>query len=415
MANQTHSDVRPAGPTITSLRVPKWAAARPQPGGRSAPGARSGRSEGAGRALGTVLSVYGVSVALHLLALALMTGPGGPGVKDRLQAWDGHLYISIAADGYPPGLSYDETGELTGNNLAFFPLYPLLARFLHQSTGLEAGTAAIAVAHLSLLGALFAVHRLLTRLHDTRTATIAIVLLAGAQPMALTFLMAYSEALFLALCAGALLAAHRRSWLIAGALALLAGLTRPAAVAVTLALATAAVLEIRRTGRPAWRPLAAVALACSGTPAYLLWVGDRSGQLNAWFVIQEAGWGTRWDNGAGFFDFLYGTLLRGGEWVAISTAVLLLLTVCATVVAWRRDAWPPLLVYGTTVLVLTLGQSNFYHSKLRLLIPALVFLVPLARGLSRARNRTVVVALTAATLFGCWYGAHMLTIWRYAI
>ncbi|MFD0381862.1 hypothetical protein ACFQ2B_03945 [Streptomyces stramineus] len=99
----------------------------------------------------------------------------------------------------------------------------------------------------------------------------------------------------------------------------------------------------------------------------------------------------------------------------VSTAVLLLALICATVIAWRRDAWPPLLVYGTGIVVLTLAQSNYSHSKLRLLIPAVVFLVPAARALAGARTRTAVITLAAATLFGCWYGAHMLTVWRYAI
>ncbi|MFF8960410.1 glycosyltransferase 87 family protein [Streptomyces sp. NPDC014894] len=412
MADHTQTDVRPtaagrqrrAGPG-----APRPAAVRPLSGARRA------RHTGLARTAWTVTAVYAVSTAVHLAILAAMTAPHGPSVRERLLAWDALLYISIAEDGYPAGFTYQENGELSGNNLAFFPLFPLLARSLHRLTGVDTGTAALVVAHLSLLAALFAVHRLLIRLYGPRTATVAVVLLAGAQPMALTFLMAYSEALFLALAAGSLLAAHRRAWLTAGVIALLAGLTRPAAFALVLALVCAALLEIRRVGRPAWRPVTAVVLACAGTPAYLAWVGNRSGQLNAWFEIQEAGWGTHWDFGASFVDFLGGAFLRNDDWVPLSTAVLLLAAVFATVLAWRRDAWPPLLVYGTTVLVLTLGQSNFYHSKLRLLIPAVLFLVPLAQSLARSRDRSVVAVLTAATLFGSWYGAHMLTTWRYAI
>ncbi|MFF0446653.1 hypothetical protein ACFYT4_09605 [Streptomyces sp. NPDC004609] len=359
--------------------------------------------------------MHTASTVLHLWILSAMIPPGGPGIKDRLLAWDALLYLSIATDGYPDGFTRTDKGELAGNNLAFFPLFPLLTRGLHHLTGMDAGTAAIVLAHLSLLAALFAVHALVSRLYDTRTATITIVLLAGAQPMALTFLMGYSESLFLALAAGALLAAHRGAWLTAGSLGLLAGLTRPAAFALALGLAAAAVLVMRRERRLSARPLLGVALACAGTPAYLLWVGWRAGRLNAWFLIQEAGWGTHWDNGASFLVFLQETLSRGDGWVAVSTAVLLVGAVFATVAAWRRDAWPPLLVYGTTMLVLTLAQSNFYHSKLRLLVPALVFLLPFARALSRARTRFAALVLTAATLFGCWYGAHMLTGWRYAI
>ncbi|MEU7106066.1 hypothetical protein ABZ951_13560 [Streptomyces sp. NPDC046215] len=362
------------------------------------------------------LAVYAVTAALHLAVLSAMAGAGdGPGLRDRLLSWDGILYVDIARDGYPDSFSYTEDGRLTGNNLAFFPLFPMLIRAVHLLTGLSHKTAGIVAAHLALIAALVVVHELIGRLHGRRTATVALVLLAGAQPMALSFFMSYSESLFLALAAGTLLAAHRGAWLTAGALAFLAGLTRPAAAAVALALAVAVGLHLLRERRVAARPVAALALACAGTPLYLWWVGHRLGEPDAWFTLQRAGWGTRWDNGGAFLTFLGDALGHDAGWVPVSTAVLLLALICATVIAWRRDAWPPLLVYGTGIVVLTLAQSNYSHSKLRLLIPAVVFLVPAARALAGARTRTAVITLAAATLFGCWYGAHMLTVWRYAI
>ncbi|MBT2383969.1 hypothetical protein J7E86_10295 [Streptomyces sp. ISL-11] len=361
------------------------------------------------------LAIYAVTAVLHLVLLAAMGGPDDPGLRRRLLSWDGNLYADIAANGYPDAFSYGEDGRLTGNNLAFFPLYPLLIRVVHTVTRLDHGTAGIVAAHLSLIAALVVVGELLTRLYGRRTALVALVLLAGAQPMALAFLMSYSEALFLALAAGTLLAAHRRAWLTAGTLALLTGLTRPAAVAAVAALAVAAGLHLLRERRLIRRPVAAVALACAGTPLYLWWVGERVGEPDAWFRIQEAGWGTHWDNGAAFLDFLAETLRHGEGWVPVSAAVLLLGLVCATLLTWHRVTWPPLLVYGTGIVVLTLCQSNYSHSKLRLLVPAVLFLVPAARALARARTRTAAVTLGAATLFGCWYGAYMLTTWHYAI
>jgi hypothetical protein len=415
MSNQTSDTSSGTGRPDGDAGHPGPAGVLPRPRAPRAPAARSATGPARGRTAGRVLAVYGASLILHFWVLSALIPPGGPSLKEKLLAWDADLYVSIATDGYPDGFTYTDTGELGGNNLAFFPLFPLLVRGLHRLTGLDAGLSAIVVAHLSLLAALYAVHVLLTRLYDTRTATIAIVLLAGAQPMALTFLMGYSEALFLALAAGSLLAAHRGAWLTAGFLGLLTGLTRPAAFALAVAIAVAAWSAMRRARRPSARPLLAVALTCAGTPAYLLWVGWRAGQLNAWFLIQEAGWGTHWDSGAAFFEFLGETFRHGEGWVPMSTAVLLTGSVCATVIAWRRDAWPPLLVYGTVMVVLTLAQSNYYHSKLRLLVPALIFLLPLAKLLGRMRTSSAVVILAASTLFGCWYGAHMLTGWKYAI
>jgi hypothetical protein len=377
--------------------------------------AAGGPPYGFRRTAPVVLAVHATATVLHYWLLILMNPSGGPPLRDRLLAWDAQLYADIATDGYPDGFSHTPEGKLTGNNLAFFPLHPLLIRTIHMLTGMEAGTAAVVAAHLALVGALWAVHELLSRLYDTRTAAIGIVLLAGAQPMSLVFFMGYSESLFLALAAGALLAAHREAWLTAGVLGLLTGLTRPAAFALAMAIACAAYLAMRRERRFVVRPALAVVLACAGTPAYLLWVGLRLGRLDAYFVIQEAGWGTSWDNGAAFLAFLRHTLATGEGFVPVSTALLLAGAVLAAALAVHRGAWPPLLVYGVLVIALTLGQSNYYHSKLRLLLPAVIFLVPLARALARARDSTVVAVLGAAVLLGCWYGAHMLAIWKYAI
>jgi hypothetical protein len=344
-----------------------------------------------------------------------MIPQGGPSVGDRLQAWDGRLYTQIAAQGYPHGFTYTPSGQLTGNNLAFFPLYPLLIRAVHATTGLGWGAAAVLSAQLAMIAALFMVHRLMTRLYGRRTATLAVSLLAAAQPMSVTFFMAYSESLFLALAAATLLAAHRRAWLTAGWCAFLTGLTRPVGVAVIAALALAALIQARRDRRLSWRPLAATLLACTATPGYLWWVAERVGPVDAWFTIQQAGWGTRWDQGSSLWRFLTETLHTGDGWVPVSVAVLLLAHLAAGLLACRRTTWPPLLAYGAMVIVLTLGQSNYYHCKLRLLTPALVFLIPAATALAKARLTTRVLTLAASALFGCWYGAYMLTTWRYAI
>lgn len=360
-------------------------------------------------------AVYAVTTAVHLLVLSAMIPAGGSSLRNRLTSWDGGLYLDIATHGYPHGFSYDQSGKLTGNTLAFFPLYPTLVRAVHVVTRLDVPMAGIVTANLALIAALIVVLLLFCRLYGRRTAIVAIVLLAGAQPMSLVFLMSYSESLFLALAAGMLLAAHRRAWLTAGLLALLVGLTRPAAVAAVVALGVAVLLHLVRERRISWRPLAALVLGCAGTPLYLLWVALRVGRADAWFQIQGAGWGTQWDNGRAIWDFLVQTLATGDGWVPVSTAVLLIALVCATLVTWQRGSWPPLVVYGTSIVVLTLCQSNYYHSKLRLLLPALVFLVPLARSIARTRTRTAVLTLAVATLFGCWYGAYMITVWSYAI
>jgi hypothetical protein len=223
-----------------------------------------------------------------------------------------------------------------------------------------------------------------------------------------------------------LVAAHRRVWWAAGLLGLGAALTRPTGVAAALALATAALLAVRddRRARAAgdtpsggtWQPLLAAAVALAGVPAYLGWVAVRVGDLDAWFTIQTAGWGTSFDAGASTWRFLDSTLGGGGEgWVSTSTAFLLLVAVAATVVALVGHPWPPLAVYGVVAVVLVVGQAGFYHSKVRLLVPVLLILMPAAVAAARARPRVAVAALSAWALFGLWYGAHMVAVWPYTI
>lgn len=355
----------------------------------------------------------GAALLQFLMVWWLHTKPSG-WLRSALTPWDNQWYVQIAEQGYPHALVYNGNGLQAGNNLAFFPLYPLLIRAVHAASGLDAATASIAVAWLASAVAAVVVHRLGVWLSGPR-AGLVLVVLVFTQPMAISLWIGYSESLFLALAAGCLLAARREAWLTAGVCALLAGLTRSTGAAVALALAVAAALAMRRERRIDWRAVAGVVLGALGVPAYLLWVGLRVGSIGAWLTIQRTGWHTAWDWGYATWQFVTSTLQRGNDWVPVSTAVLLLALAVACVTALLQRPWPPLAVYGLAVFALTVGQTNYYHSKLRLLVPALLTLAPLARSIGRAAPRTALPALAAFSLFGTWFGAYMLTNWAYAI
>ncbi|MFD0582002.1 hypothetical protein [Dactylosporangium darangshiense] len=108
--------------------------------------------------------------------------------------------------------------------------------------------------------------------------------------------------------------------------------------------------------------------------------------------------------------------LKGGDgWIQVSVAWMLIGTVILAAAALSRRMWPPLAVYGVIVLVLVLGQAGYYHSKPRLLVPALLILVPPAVALARARPRTAALVVAAVGAFGLWYGSYLITVWHYAI
>ena len=149
--------------------------------------------------------------------------------------------------------------------------------------------------------------------------------------------------------------------------------------------------------------------------AYLGWVAWRVGDLDAWFRIQTAGWGTSFDFGASTIDFLGRTLTVGEGWVPMSVALILLAAVVAAGVALAGRPWLPLAGYGLVAMVLVYGQAGFYHSKPRLLLPVLLTLLPSVVAAARARPRVAVLAIAAWAAFGLWYGAYLVAVWPYTI
>jgi hypothetical protein len=375
---------------------------------------------GSWRGVATAVGVLALTRLAQIVMLLWLDAAAhdGTGLRGRLLVWDAGWFLRVAVNGYPHGYTYGQNGQLEGNELAFFPLYPMLIRSV-AALGLDAGTAAIAVSWLASIGAAIALHLLGTTLYDKRAGW-ALVAICCTAPVSVVLSMAYSEALFLALVAGMLVAAHRRVWWAAGLLGLGAALTRPTGAAAAVALAVAAALAIRdsrrhRTSEPAWPPIVAAAVALAGVPAYLGWVALRVGDPAAWFRIQTAGWGTSFDYGASTAAFLGRTLSKGDGWIPVSVAVILLAALAAAGVALAGRPWLPLAVYGMIAMILVYGQAGFYHSKPRLLLPVLLTLLPAVTAAARARPRVAVLSITAWALFGLWYGAYLVVVWPYTL
>lgn len=208
----------------------------------------------------------------------------------RWTLWDGYYFIGIAQGGYTHG-----------NLAAFYPLYPLL---IHAGLWLArplsvipapfvAPLVALAVDQLAALAALIGLA--LLAVEDARRRSLAPgegVRLARwtlaallAYPLAFFLLAAYSDALFLALAVWAIYSARRRRWILAAAIAILAGLARPVAPALAVPLAVEYVAavdwrELRaiggklriRIGVCGWHALAALDMALSACFGMLLYM-----------------------------------------------------------------------------------------------------------------------------------------------
>ena len=363
----------------------------------------------------TAVAILALTRFGQLLMIAWLGGanPEPKTVWERLLIWDAGWFLRVAVDGYPDGYTYNDQGELEGNELAFFPVYPMLIR-AGAALGIEPGTAAVGVAWLASIAAAVALHLLGTALYDQRAGW-ALVAICCSAPASVVLSMAYSESLFLALVAGMFVAAHQRVWWAAGLLGLATALTRPTGAAAALGLAVAAVLAVRQSREQRWQPLVAAAVALAGVPLYLGWVAYRVGDLSAWFKIQTAGWGTSFDYGSSTGRFLWTTLRSGDGWIPLSVAFILLAALAAAGVALARKPWLPLAVYGVVAMILVYGQAGFYHSKPRLLLPVLLTLLPAVAAAARARPRAAILSIGAWALFGLWYGAYLVTVWPYTL
>ncbi|NMO52592.1 hypothetical protein HH310_15490 [Actinoplanes sp. TBRC 11911] len=374
------------------------------------------RQAGGWRGGWIAVGIFALTRVVQLIMLWWLSDASGKGesIRSQLLEWDGGWFIKVATEGYPHTYSYDQlTGQLDGNELAFFPLYPSLIRTFDLA-GMSAGTAALTVAWLASIGLAVALHLLGTTLYSRRTGWMLVAICCSA-PVTVVFSMAYTEGLFLAVVAGMFVAAHRKVWWAAGLLGLAAALTRPTGAAAALGLAVAAVLAVRESRVKAWQPIVAALVALAGVPAYLLWVALRVGDANAWFRIQTAGWGTSFDFGRSTWKFLRTTLSTGDGWVPVSVALILLVALAAAAVALAGKPWLPLAVYGVVSMVLVYGQAGFYHSKPRLLVPVLLTLLPAAVAAARARPRVAVLSIAAWGAFGLWYGAYLVAVWPYTL
>jgi hypothetical protein len=353
--------------------------------------------------------------AVGVVALALMGG--GSRLVPELTSWDAAWLLAIAEHGYggvPAGM-VDAYGNHTPDTpLGFFPGYPALVAAVGVLTGGDLVVAALLVATGSGVAAAYAMTRIgeLVPGGSRRTGLLLTALFA-ATPMSIVLSMAYTEALFCALAAWALVGVLREQWLLAGLCAAAAGLVRPTASAVVAAVGLAALAAViaRRGG---WRPWVGGLLAGTGFLGYLGWVAARTGALDGWFRIQRGGWGWYLDGGASTARYVGGVLAGGERVFDAVTVVALVGSLVLLGLAVTRTPWP-LVVYGALALVPVWGTHGLMNAKLRLLIPAFVLLLPVASGLARRRPGTAVAVVVAAALASAWFGGYALTVWRYGI
>lgn len=228
-----------------------------------------------------LLSAYGALVAIYSdpwgpchqeLAFAdwarfprIEDGPVAFPLLGVWERWDACWYIKIASFGYQPG----------ENATAFFPLFPGVTRVVGVLLGGSFTLAAMVVSGVAYVVAMSGLFRLVRWELGRRTA-LRTVLYLSVFPSAFFLFAPFTESLFLAAAVWAILGARQRQWIVAGAAALAAALTRTHGILLVLPLAWEAFAYWRSrptSGEPwsrGWPALAAPLLAISAPPAGFL-------------------------------------------------------------------------------------------------------------------------------------------------
>ncbi|MFB7549188.1 hypothetical protein [Streptomyces sp. NPDC056154] len=355
------------------------------------------------------LGAYAAVRLTGLVVLAVAASHAGKSALHLLGGrWDSVWYQRIAENGYGYTVTLPSGGAHP--DLAFFPLLPALERAVAELTPLSLAGAGLLVAWVASLLAAWGIFAVGAHLHGRR-AGVLLAALWGVYPTAFVQSMAYTETLFTAFAAWALYAVLTRRWIVAGALCVLAGLTRPSAAALIAALAiTAAATLVReyRAGRADGivrrnaRMLTGVALAPLGWLAYVVFVAVRQGGPFAYFDVQ-AQWGNSIDGGAALASFILGLPLPAA--LGLCAALAGLGWVVFLCVRQRQPI--PVLAYCVAVVVIALIGSGYFGSRPRLMMPAFPLLLPPAVALLRlrttARTVTVVAVLAVASAaYGAW-------------
>ncbi|WP_149823346.1 glycosyltransferase family 39 protein [Streptomyces tailanensis] len=364
---------------------------------------------------------YAAVRALGLVVLALWSAARDKSALTLLSArWDSLWYTRVAELGY--GYEVRLPNGDVHSNLAFFPLLPWLERAVSAVTPLSYAHAGLVVSTLASLASAWGIFAVADHVYGRRVGMCA-VLLWAVLPVGIVQSMAYTESLFTALAAWALYAVLTGRWVIAGALAALAGLTRPVGLAVVAAVWVAAIMSYRRDAPPSagnrsgttsdgassWACALGMLLAPLGAASYVLWVGHRTGKGPLGYLDVQAGWRNGFDGGYAFARFVADKFTSfpsapAGVGLIIGVALLIWLYV----VCVRQGQPLPLLVYSGVVTALALCASSYFGSKPRLLMPAFPLLLPLARALAGTRTRRSAVILGGVAVVAAAYGAFWL-------
>ena len=384
--------------------------ARPEPASGERPHQRNGSD------LVVLFLVTRVAlVAIGLASRALMPGPVvhprplgvGPTFSsfsflDLWGQWDTSWYVSIAEHGYKP-----EPLEGALANYGFFPLYPLLARWVGWTVD-SPYIGGLIVSNAAFLVACVYLYRLVTIEDDVETARRTVKYLFAA-PAAFLFSAMLSESLYLALVVMCFYFARARRWWAVGLSGFLLALSRgPGFLAVAPLLWM--YLEQRGFSRRRIRPdVLWLTLLPAAVGVFMLFNWDLTGDPLSFARIQLTGWGHHLRNP---FSALWGAVTGGDAvlsfngWYMIGVLVVIVLSLRTLGAAYGSFA----LISALTPLLYSVPGGSMARYTV-VIFPLYIVAARLTRhrpGLDQ--GVTIALAVLQGFLMGHWVHNSLLVV-----
>lgn len=357
------------------------------------------------------VGVYALVQIIVGIALAYNAKLFNSSFSDQIQSWDAQWFTRIAEFGYRGGEAIDGNPP-EFRTVAFLPGTPWLLRATHAITGLDWAAAGLLMN--AIIGAIATC--LLAAIIRKFTSSLLAVVLAVAVfagfPMSVTYMMAYSEALF-ALCTFLFILGYlNKEFPLAAIGVFMACLVRMTGYDLAIAFAIGVLLHHRRNVR-AW---ICVAVAPLGGAIYMLWADHLARDAGGYFAVQKDGWGTQFDFGKTTLHDLPRQIFALEGVVPLWGSLAILGTLTLIIVGIIRRFPFMMWLCGTGVGLNVILSSGYFHSRPRLLLMAGVLLTICMIVTTVRRWPILTTAYTIAIVWvGVWLSEYMLTQWAYAI
>ena len=357
------------------------------------------------------VGVYALVQTIVGIALAYNAKLFNSSFSDQIQSWDAQWFTRIAEFGYRGGEAIDGNPP-EFRTVAFLPGTPWLLRATHAITGLDWTAAGLLMN--AIIGAIATC--LLAAIIRKFTSSLLAVVLAVAVfagfPMSVTYMMAYSEALF-ALCTFLFILGYlNKDFSLAVTGVFMACLVRMTGYDLAIAFAIGVLLHDRRNVR-AW---ICVAVAPLGGAIYMLWADHLARDAGGYFAVQKDGWGTQFDFGKTTLHDLPRQIFALEGVVPLWGSLAILGTLTLIIVGIIRRFPFMMWLCGTGVGLNVILSSGYFHSRPRLLLMAGVLLTICMIVTTVRRWPILTTAYTVVIVWvGVWLSEYMLTQWAYAI